>query len=74
MFKEGIEPREGVVIGGRLMLSETGCRNCEAVQRPRRSRERDRDDDRHPWMIHENINEAFMMLGPFLLVSTREHD
>jgi hypothetical protein len=31
-------------------------------------------DDRHPWMVHENISEAFMMLGAFFLVSTRKHD
>jgi hypothetical protein len=28
----------------------------------------DATDDRHPSMIHENINEAFLMLGPFYLV------
>jgi hypothetical protein len=31
-------------------------------------------DDRHPWMVHENKNEAFMMLGPFFQVSTSKYD
>ena len=34
----------------------------------------DATDDRQPWMVHENINEAFMMPGQFFLVSARKHD
>jgi hypothetical protein len=43
-------------------------------QRHARHTPTDATDDRQPWMVYENINQAFMMLGQCFLVSARKHD